>query len=135
MSSKAKWFNQVLELSARHEMEEQAFQRALAQVLEEHKRNVVRITNQEEELWAMSQGPGKVGRQGCDLRVRVGVTGVACGTGVAQGAEMEVLQATVSARTTPADVIFADYSSCRATRPDHAGRASTGAARHGPRPP
>ena len=77
------------------------------------------------------QGPGMVGRQGCDLRVRGGVTGVACGTSVAQGAEMGVLQATVSARTTPADAIFADHRCCRATRP---GRAPDGAARHGARP-
>ncbi len=44
----------ALELSARREKEEQAFRRAVAQVLEQHKNNVDRITTQEEQLWAMS---------------------------------------------------------------------------------
>ncbi|MBP9920076.1 MAG: DUF2177 family protein, partial [Dermatophilaceae bacterium] len=46
--------------------------------------------------WDLTQGPGKVGHCGCDLGKCVGVTGVACVTGVAHEAEMGVLVPTLS---------------------------------------
>lgn len=81
--------------------------------------------SQSTSLLVPTQGAGKVRGQGCDLQVCAGVTGVACVTGVAQEAEMGVLIPTLSARTTPADAIFADH---RDTYPTRAGRSPAGPA-------